>query len=119
MAKDLKVGDFGGIGMGGAGRRAAKANKRALKAANKPTNKTGSKADRKLRSTRKSVNYSKEEAATLNDYYYGMPDMIQVNSRITPANEARSVRVFKPKPTPKNSTGSVRGKKAVVKKKSK
>jgi len=71
---------------------AAKANARALKAANKPTNKVGSKADKEIRSRTKSVVLSKEETATLNDYYYGDPNITQVMSRRLPKNDARSVR---------------------------
>jgi len=69
-----------------------KANERALKAANKPTNKVGSKADKEIRSRTKSVVLSKEETATLNDYYYGDPNITQVMSRRLPKNDARTVR---------------------------
>lgn len=79
-------------------------NARGLRAANKPTNKVGSKADKELRSRTKSVTFSKEETATLNDYYYGEPDMVQVMSRRTPVNEARSVNKFRP--TPKKKTAA-------------
>jgi hypothetical protein len=82
-------------------RAEAKANARGLKAANKKTNKVGSKADKELRSRTKSVTLGKEETATLNDYYYGQPDMIQVMSRRTPVNEARSVRARKAVPKKK------------------
>lgn len=85
-------------------RAEAKANARGLKAANKKTNKVGSKTDKEIRSRTRSVTLGKEETATLNDYYYGMPDMIQVMSRRTPVNEARSVRKFKPTPKKKSAT---------------
>jgi hypothetical protein len=82
-------------------RAEAKANARGLRAANKKTNKVGSKADKEIRSRTKSVTLGKEETATLNDYYYGQPDMIQVMSRRTPVNEARSVRARKVVPKKK------------------
>jgi hypothetical protein len=82
-------------------RAEAKANARGLRAANKKTNKVGSKADKEIRSRTKSVTLGKEETATLNDYYYGQPDMIQVMSRRTPVNEARSVRARKAVPKKK------------------
>lgn len=85
-------------------RAEAKANARGLRAANKKTNKVGSKADKELRSRTKSVTLGKEETATLNDYYYGQPDMVQVMSRRTPVNEASSVRKFKPTPKKKSAT---------------
>jgi hypothetical protein len=81
----------------------AKANARGLKAANKPTNKVGSKADKEIRSRTKSVVLSKEETATLNDYYYGLPNMTQVMSRRVPKNDARSVRKFTPTPKKKSA----------------
>jgi hypothetical protein len=73
----------------------AKANARGLKAANKPTNKVGSKADKALRSRTKSVVMSKEETKANYDYYYGKGSgegITQINKRVTPKNEARSVR---------------------------
>ena len=73
----------------------AKASARGLKAANKPTNKVGSKADKELRSRTKSVNTSKEEMKAIYDYKYGKgtgKDITQINKQITPKNEARSVR---------------------------
>lgn len=81
----------------------AKANARGLKAANKKTNKVGSKADKEIRSRTKSVVLSKEETATLNDYYYGLPNMTQVMSRKVPKNDARSVRKFTPTPKKKSA----------------
>ena len=71
------------------------ATKRGLKAANKPTNRVGSKADRKLRSRTKSVNMSKEETKAIYDFYYGKgtgDDVTQVNKRTFPVNESRSAR---------------------------
>jgi hypothetical protein len=85
-------------------RAEAKANARGLRAANKKTNKVGSKSDKEIRSRTKSVTLNKEETATLNDYYYGQPDMVQVMSRRTPVNEASSVRKFKPTPKKKSAT---------------
>jgi hypothetical protein len=70
----------------------AKANARGLKAANKKTNKVGSKADKEIRSRTKSVVLSKEETAALQDYYYGLPNLTQVMSRRVPKNDARTVR---------------------------
>jgi hypothetical protein len=70
----------------------AKANARGLKAANKPTNKVGSKADKAIRKQTKAVRLSKDEEATLYDYYYGTPKATQTLSRKTPKNDARSVR---------------------------
>ena len=73
----------------------AKANARGLKAANKPTNKIGSKADKEIRSRTKSVVMSKEETKAAYDYYYGKGSgegITQINKRITPKNEASSVR---------------------------
>jgi len=81
----------------------AKANARGLKAANKKTNKVGSKADKEIRSRTKSVVLSKEETATLNDYYYGLPNLTQVMSRRVPKNDARSVRKFTPTPKKKSA----------------
>jgi len=69
-----------------------KSDARALKAANKPTNKVGSKADKEIRSRTKSVVLSKEETAALQDYYYGLPNLTQVMSRRVPKNDARTVR---------------------------
>jgi hypothetical protein len=72
-----------------------KANARGLKAANKPTNKVGSKADKELRSRTKSVVLSKEETKANYDYYYGKGSgegITQINKRVTPKNEASSVR---------------------------
>jgi hypothetical protein len=83
--------------------KTTKANARGLKAANKPTNKVGSKADKEIRSRTKSVVLSKEETATLNDYYYGLPNMTQVMSRRVPKNDARSVRKFTPTPKKKSA----------------
>ena len=71
----------------------AKANARGLKAANKPTNKVGSKEDRALRARTKSVQMSKEEAKASYDARYGKGsgnDIVQVNRRIVPKNDARS-----------------------------
>jgi hypothetical protein len=79
----------------------AKANKRGLKAAKKPTNKVGSKADKELRASTKSVSASKEQTKAQYDYYYGKgtgDDVTQINKSVTPKNEARSVRTLKPKP---------------------
>lgn len=106
LAKDFStIGKIQKQNAGGVATRAeAKANARGLRAANKPTNKVGSKADKELRSRTKSVTLNKEETATLNDYYYGMPDMVQVMSRRTPVNEARSVNKFRP--TPKKKTAA-------------
>jgi len=86
-----------------ANRAKAKTNARGLKAANKKTNKVGSKADKEIRSRTKSVVLSKEETATLNDYYYGLPNMTQVMSRRVPKNDARSVRKFTPTPKKKSA----------------
>ena len=72
-----------------------KANIRGLKAANKPTNKVGSKADKEIRSRTKSVNTSKEEMKAIYDYKYGKgtgKNITQINKRVTPKNEAMSVR---------------------------
>lgn len=99
-----------------------KSEARALKAANKPTNKIGSKADRKLRSETKSVQLSKEETKALYDINYGKGSgegITQTNKQVTPKNEAQSVRqnpVNKAKGYKGNSTTP---KKAVIKKKSK
>jgi hypothetical protein len=74
---------------------AAKANARGLKAANKPTNRVGSKADKALRARTKSVQMSKEETKAQYDFYYGKGsgnDITQINKRVVPKNEARSVR---------------------------
>ena len=82
---------------------ASNANKRGLKAANKPTNRFGSKADKKLRATTKSVQASKEQTKAQYDYYYGKgtgDDVTQINKSITPKNEARSVRTLKRKQQP-------------------
>ena len=82
-----------------------KANKRGLKAANKPTNRFGSKADKELRARTKSVSASKEETKAQYDYYYGKGtgnDVIQISKSVTPKNEARSVRTLKPTPKYKN-----------------
>jgi len=79
----------------------AKGNKRGLKAANKPTNKVGSKADKELRASTKSVSASKEQTKAQYDYYYGEgagDDVTIINKSVTPKNEARSVRTLKPKP---------------------
>ena len=79
----------------------AKANKRGLKAANKPTNKVGSKADKELRASTKSVQASNEQTKAQYDYYYGKgagDDVTIINKSVTPKNEARSVRTLKPKP---------------------
>ena len=68
---------------------------------NKPTNKVGSKADKELRARTKSVQMSKEQTKAQYDYYYGKgsgDDVTQINKSVTPRNEARSVRTFKPKP---------------------
>ena len=73
----------------------SKIEKRAIKAANKPTNKIGSKADNELRSRTKSVVMSKEETKASYDYYYGKGSgkgITQINKRVTPKNEAMSVR---------------------------
>ena len=73
----------------------AKGNARGLKAANKPTNKIGSKADKEIRSRTKSVSTSKEETKAIYDYRYGKgagKDITQINKRVTPKNEAMSVR---------------------------
>jgi hypothetical protein len=86
-----------------ANRAKAKTNARGLKAANKKTNKVGSKADKEIRSRTKSVVLSKEETATLNDYYYGLPNLTQVMSRRVPKNDARSVRKFTPTPKKKSA----------------
>jgi len=72
--------------------KTTKANARGLKAANKPTNKVGSKADKEIRSSTKSVVLSKEETAALQNYYYGQPNLTQVMSRRLPKNDARTVR---------------------------
>jgi hypothetical protein len=72
--------------------KTTKANARGLKAANKPTNKVGSKADKEIRSSTKSVVLSKEETAALQNYYYGQPNLTQVMSRRVPKNDARTVR---------------------------
>jgi hypothetical protein len=72
--------------------KTTKANTRGLKAANKPTNKVGSKADKEIRSSTKSVVLSKEETAALQNYYYGQPNLTQVMSRRVPKNDARTVR---------------------------
>ena len=72
-----------------------KANKRGFKAASKPTNKVGSKADKALRSRTKSVVMSKEETKANYNYYYGKGSgegITQINKRVTPKNEAMSVR---------------------------
>ena len=82
-------------------KKEAKANKRGLKAAKKPTNKVGSKADKELRARTKSVRASKEQTKAQYDYYYGKgtgDDVTQINKSVTPKNEARSVRTLKPKP---------------------
>ena len=82
---------------------ASNANKRGLKAANKPTNKVGSKADKELRARTKSVQMSKEQTKAQYDYYYGKgtgDDVTQINKSITPKNEARSVRTLKRKQQP-------------------
>lgn len=71
-----------------------KADARGLKAANKPTNKVGSKADKEIRSRTKSVILSKEETKELYDHHYGKgtgDDVVQINKRVTPKNESRSV----------------------------
>ncbi len=84
---------------------ASKANKRGLKAANKPTNKVGSKSDKKLRARTKSVQMSKEETKAQYDYYYGKgsgEDITQINRSVVPKNEARSVRMLKSKPKKEN-----------------
>lgn len=76
-------------------KKAAAANARGLKAANKPTNKIGSKADKEIRSRTKSVSTSKEETKAIYDYRYGKgagKDITQINKRVTPKNEAMSVR---------------------------
>jgi hypothetical protein len=68
---------------------------RGLKAANKPTNKVGSKADKEIRSRTKSVVMSKEETKASYDYYYGKGSgegITQINKSVTPRNEASSVR---------------------------
>jgi hypothetical protein len=73
----------------------AQANARGLKAANKPTNKVGSKADKEIRSRTKSVVMSKEETKASYDYYYGKGSgegITQINKSVTPRNEASSVR---------------------------
>lgn len=73
----------------------SKIEKRAIKAANKPTNKVGSKADKALRARTKSVVMSKEETKANYDFYYGKGSgegITQVNKRVVPKNEARSVR---------------------------
>jgi hypothetical protein len=73
----------------------AKANARGLKAANKPTNKVGSKADKELRSRTKSVVMYKEETKASYDYYYGKGSgegITQINKQTIPKNDARSVR---------------------------
>ena len=80
---------------------ASNANKRGLKAANKPTNKVGSKADKQLRARTKSVSASNEQTKAQYDYYYGKgagDDVTIINKSVTPKNEARSVRTLKPKP---------------------
>ena len=77
------------------GSSATRATARGLKAANKPTNKVGSKADKELRSRTKSVVLSKEETKANYDYYYGKGSgegITQINKRVTPKNEASSVR---------------------------
>ena len=84
-------------------KKTAKANARGLKAANKPTNKVGSKADKEIRSSTKSVVLSKEETAALQNYYYGQPNLTQVLSRKLPKNDARSVRKFTPTPKKKSA----------------
>ncbi len=85
-----------------AAKSAAKANARGLKAAQKPTNKVGSKADKELRSRTKSVVMSKEETKAAYDYYYGKGSgegITQINKRVTPKNEAMSVRRMPKKKT--------------------
>jgi hypothetical protein len=80
----------------------AKANARGLKAANKKTNKVGSKADKALRSRTKSVVMSKEQAVKSYDAMYGKgtgKDITQINKQVTPKNEARSTRKAPKKPT--------------------
>jgi hypothetical protein len=79
----------------------AKANARGLRAANKPTNKIGSKADKEIRSRTKSVSTSKEEAKAIYDYRYGKGSgegITQINKRVVPKNEASSVRKTAAKP---------------------
>jgi hypothetical protein len=86
--------------------KTTKANARGLKAANKPTNKVGSKADKEIRSRTKSVSMSKEETKANYDYYYGKgsgENITQINKRVTPKNDARSVRKFTPTPKKKSA----------------
>ena len=80
-----------------------KANARGLKAANKPTNRFGSKADKELRARTKSVRASNEQTRAQYDYAYGKgagDDVIIINKSVTPKNEARSVRTLKRKQLP-------------------
>ena len=99
MANPIKL--IKAVKKAAAKKSASNANKRGLKAANKPTNKVGSKADKELRASTKSVRASKEQTKAQYDYYYGKgtgDDVTQINKSVTPKNEARSVRTLKPKP---------------------
>lgn len=74
--------------------RSSNSSARGLRAANKPTNKVGSSADKALRSRTSTVRTSKEEMVKIYDHRYGKgagEDITQINKQTAPKNEARSV----------------------------
>ena len=106
MAKDIKVGDWGGIGMGGISRRANRAvNKVVSKAGEKGATKAGFEAAKKTAETTKAAKYPSAAGKKVNMKVEGSATTTSKTGSKSTVSNAKKIEATKKAPTEKQRLG--------------